>query len=265
MKRTDHDEFDAMAVGWALHALEPDEEQAFAEHLATCGRCQRLVQDAEESLADLAYNVPMVDPPPQVLDRIRQATGSADAKTTDPLRVEQSVAPVVPLPARAARAARQLPRWVMPAVAAGLVLIALLGWNVVLQSRVDEARQTAAERQSVIDELGRSSTRAVLTDSSNRTVGYVLQRGSSVTIAAGGLAPNDRANSTYVLWAIQGSGAPPRAVGTFDVVRTSMDVRAVGGSPPAPGSFSGFAVSRELGRSVPQRPSQIVATGAVLS
>lgn len=262
MRRTDHDDFDGLAVGWALHALEPAEEQAFAEHLAACDRCQQLVRESEEMLGDLAYDVPMVDPPPQVLDRIRHETGATGATAGGPRRFEESLAPVVPI---APRPYRRWPRWAMPAIAAALVLIALLGWNVVLQNRVDEAQRIAAQRGSVIEQLGSSSTRAVLTDDANRTVGYVVQRGSSVDIVAGGLAPNDQARTIYVLWAVQGSGEPPQAVGTFDVIRTSMDVRSVDGSPPAPDTFTGFAVTKEQGRNVPQQPSQVVASGAVLS
>lgn len=262
MKRTDHDDFEGLAIGWALHALEPAEEQAFAEHLATCDRCQQMVRESEEALGELAYDVPMVDPPPEVLDGIRREIGATDVGPGSARRAEDPDATVVTI---GSRATRRWSRWAMPAIAAALVLIALLGWNVVLQNRVDEAQRIAAQRGSVIEQLGRSSTRAVLTDEADHTVGYVIQRGSSLDIVAGGLAPNDRARTTYVLWAVQGSGEPPRAVGTFDVVRTSMDVRAVSGSPPAADTFTGFAITKELGRDVPQQPSQVVASGAVLS
>ena len=262
MTHANHDDYDGMAVGWALHALEPGEEQAFAEHLATCDRCQRMVAESEEALGELAYDVPLVEPPPRVLERIRQETGAVHARPPGRLAGRPSAAVVTPL-------VRRMPprsvRRVLPAIAAGLVLVALLGWNVVLQSRVDEAQRVAAERQQVISELARSTTRAVLTDSADRTVAYVVQRGSQLEVVAGGLTPNDRRRSTYVLWAVQGSGQPPRAVGTFDVVSTTMDIRPVDGTPPPADSFSGFAVSREPGRSAPERPSQVVATGAVQS
>jgi len=260
VNRTDHDDSDGTAVGWALHALEPAEEQAFVVHMATCERCQRLVHDSQEVLGDLAYSVLLVDPPLQLLRRIRHAIGASGASAGGPPETEPTAARAAPL-LRGAPARR--PRWAMSAIAAALVLIALLGWNVVLQSRIGETQRIAAQRQDVITELARSSTRAVLTDSSNRTVGYVVQRGADVEIVTGGLPPNDRSRSTYVLWAVQGSGEPPRAVGTFDIIRATMDVRAVGGKPPAADTFSGFAVSKEPGRTVPQRPSQVVATGAV--
>ena len=262
MRRADHDDFEGMAVGWALHALEPDDEQEFTDHLLTCDRCQQLVRESEETLGELAYDVPLVDPPPQLLDRIRQATGATSSEVGARTQVEHSAAPAIPL---RRRSVRRMPPWFMPAVAAGLVIIALLGWNVLLQNRIDESQRVAAQRQDVITKLAKSSTRAVLADSQNRTVGYVVQRGSNVEIVAAGLAPNDRVRSTYVLWAVQGSGEPARAVGAFDIVKATMDVRAVGGSPPTPDTVSGYAVSKEPGRNVPKQPSEVIATGAVLS
>ena len=39
---------DALAVGWAMHTLEPDEATAFEAHLETCPTCRRTVDDTTE-------------------------------------------------------------------------------------------------------------------------------------------------------------------------------------------------------------------------
>src|SRR3712207_7218554 len=44
----DHREFDELAVGWALHALEPEDETVFSAHLATCARCADTVAERSE-------------------------------------------------------------------------------------------------------------------------------------------------------------------------------------------------------------------------
>lgn len=251
----DHDEYDGLAVGWALHALEPEEEEAFAGHLATCSRCQATVQESEEALGELAQDVPLVDPPSRVLNRIRAAV----ADDTAPHRLTR--APVA-VPSSTTQAPR-LRRWAAGAMAAAIVLIALLSWNVVLRNQAADARRVAAQRQEVISRLAGSSTRAALQDDANRTVGYVEQRGADLQVLTTGLAPNDRTRSTYVLWGIQGSGRPPLAVGTFDVLRAGTDVRPVLGRAPLAG-FSGFSVSREPGRTAPDRPSAVVASGAAI-
>lgn len=261
MNRAAHDEYDGLAVGWALHALEPGEEHSFADHLATCARCQRLVHESEEALGELAYDVPLIDPPPQLLDRIRHATGASDAMPGRLGRPHRQPAPI-------ARPSRML-RWAAPAMAAALVIVALLGWNIALRNRAQHDQRLAAERQVVISQLASSTTRATLVDGTRHTVGYVLQRGTSMEVASGGpalngLTPNDRAKTTYVLWAVQRSGGPPVAVGTFDVLGTGLAVQRVHDAQVHDG-VTGFAVSREPGRGVPQRPSEVVATGAVQS
>lgn len=257
MTRSDHDEFDGLAVGWALHALEPGEEHTFVEHLATCDRCQVTVRESEEVLGELSYDVPLVEPPPELLDRIQAAAGAASAGGT----IAAVVEPVAPTPL--VRRSR-VPRWAPMAMAAAVVLIALLSWNVILRNQVADTQRLAAQRQDVITKIAGSTTRATLLDSASRPIGYVQQRGSDIQVVANGLPANDRTKSTYVLWAVQGSGRPPLAVGTFDVLRTGIDVRRVDGQAPSAG-FSGFAVSKEAGRVAPDRPSQVVATGAPIA
>ena len=46
---SDHEDFEGLAAGYALHALEPEEEQRLAAHLLTCQDCARLVADAAKS------------------------------------------------------------------------------------------------------------------------------------------------------------------------------------------------------------------------
>lgn len=255
MTRPEHDEYDSLAVGWALHALEPGEEAAFAEHLTGCDRCQRAVRESEAVLGELAHDVPTFDPPPHLIDRIHDAmgvTGAAPAES--PHRPRPTVIHL--------GGWRRRQRWMMPAMAAGILLVALLGWNIALQQRVGEERQLAAKRQTVINELASSTRRAALRDTAGHHVGYVLQRGSQVAVVADGLRPNDAARTTYVLWALPSSGAAPLAVGRFDVATTGLDLQTVSGEPP-PRDIAAFAVSREPGRTVPAKPSTVVASGVV--
>ena len=42
----EHGEWDALAVGWALSALDPEDEERFAEHLPDCARCTATVREA---------------------------------------------------------------------------------------------------------------------------------------------------------------------------------------------------------------------------
>lgn len=258
MNEAKHDDFDGLAVGWALNALEPDEERAFADHLATCPRCQRLVHESEQALGELAYDVPLIEPPPQLLARIRHATGASDAM---PGRVGGPSTPQpTPIFGR-----RRVFRWAAPSMAAALVLVALLGWNVALRQRAHSQEQAAAQARAVITTLGKSTIRATLRDPARHPVGYVVQTGAQMEVVSAGtparLDLNNTATTTYVLWALPGSG-PPVAMGTFDIVRIGPDVRAVQGAV-LPAGVTGFAVSREPGRGLPSRPTEVVASGSL--
>ncbi|MFP5020333.1 anti-sigma factor domain-containing protein [Pseudonocardia phyllosphaerae] len=57
-------------VGWALHALEPDEEMAAAEHLAHCAECRRIADDVAGVTSGLATALPQYEPPPGLRDAI---------------------------------------------------------------------------------------------------------------------------------------------------------------------------------------------------
>ncbi|MBM3940782.1 MAG: anti-sigma factor, partial [SAR202 cluster bacterium] len=60
---TNHNEFDLLLHGYALHALGRDEERAFEEHLAGCDACQRDLAALREVTAALARAAPSVRPP----------------------------------------------------------------------------------------------------------------------------------------------------------------------------------------------------------
>src|SRR3954447_14343296 len=56
---TDHDQWDELAAGYALHALEPDDEVRFDEHLRTCADCRATLAEHElvaAQLGSIAYD-----------------------------------------------------------------------------------------------------------------------------------------------------------------------------------------------------------------
>jgi anti-sigma factor RsiW len=58
----DHEVFDELAVGWALHALEPEDEAIFARHLPGCARCAETVAETTEVMAGMASDLPPAAP-----------------------------------------------------------------------------------------------------------------------------------------------------------------------------------------------------------
>src|SRR5215207_8616954 len=78
-----HEEFAELAAGWALHALEPDDESRFSAHLLGCSPCQRAVEGYEGALAELSFLAPAVEPPPRLGERIRSEV-TRDIRQTPP-------------------------------------------------------------------------------------------------------------------------------------------------------------------------------------
>ena len=64
------------AVGWALHALEPDEEIAVERHVPTCPDCSAAVRDAQVVMAQLATAVEQVEPPARLRASILDAAAA---------------------------------------------------------------------------------------------------------------------------------------------------------------------------------------------
>lgn len=284
-RRDAHDRYDELAVGWALHALEPGDEAGFAAHLAGCDRCTRTVADTREVMAAMADDLPVAEPSPELRERLRAAV---EATEQDPVtapaprapevslsQVAEVVADVVPLSAgrggrrRAARRAAEQGGWrrVAPraVLAAGVAAVLGLGvWNVSLVQDRDDARATAASQSAMMSALlspGRVTVAPMEHD--GQTVATVVARDGQAQVVVDGMTPNDTADSTYVLWGMrQGT---PVALGTFDVVSDGTSLRTVGSDATGLDDYSAYGISIEPGRSAPSAPTDIVANGQVTS
>ena len=285
VRDNEHLSWDELAVGWALHALEPEDETLFAAHLRTCDRCAQTVADTAEVMAALAADLPPAEPSAELRDRLRAAVEVTEqVRPTEVPEAPVSRAPVqrpTPVPLNGAspygnlraplptRHVDRRPAWrrVLPTalVAAAVAAVLALGaWNVVVTGDRDAARSEAAERSRVIDSLlqpGRA-TIAPLTED-GRAVATVVARDGQVQVLAEGLPVNDADNQVYVVWGMRADS--PVAIGTFDVVTARMDLRTVGSAATGLDDYSAYGISIEPGRQAPTTPSDIVATGQVTS
>jgi anti-sigma-K factor RskA len=269
-----HVEFDALSAGWALHALEPDDERRFASHLATCATCRLTVAELEATLGELALDAPDADPPADLLDRIQVAMADdaprivsvpdrASEERAEEYHSRASIHPssgVPPVITVALPHTRHATRWL--AVAAAAVLVALAGWNVLLQQQLSrqQARNTAAVQ--VLTRVAVSKDLATLVDGKETPVGLVLLRGSQLDVVSMGLPASQTATS-YWLWALPASGAKPLAMGHFEVTATVAAVHTVGEMPTGLAVPAAFAVSVESGTAKPAAPSRVIASGKV--
>ncbi len=65
-----HNELEALAPGYVLRALDPEERQAFEEHLTTCTQCTQRVAEIMAIAQLLSLGVEEKSPSPQLKERI---------------------------------------------------------------------------------------------------------------------------------------------------------------------------------------------------
>ena len=283
-QQPDHEFFDELAVGWALHALEPEDEAVLARHLPECPRCARTVVETEEVMGAMAADLPSAEPSEGLRDRLRDvvaqteqvrrpavpagATAQPSAATPPEPEPEPETEPAlrVPSPIPTGRPGSVPQRALLLTLAAAVAGIVGLGlWNVGLASDRERAVAVAAEQSAVVEELLRPGARVVaqMSDKDGRALATVVTQEGDLQVVSQGLPVNDDTAETYVLWGV--ADDVPVPLGTFDVNRSRLDVHAVVSPPTGAGSFSQYAVSLEPGRQPPPKPSEVVAIGQVTS
>ncbi|MGY2064009.1 anti-sigma factor [Blastococcus sp. SYSU DS0619] len=266
-------EYDELAVGWALHALEPEDEAAFGRHLATCERCARTVAETSEVMAAMAHDLPQAEPSPDLRSRLRAAveeteqlppaaTPPAGPPAAVPVSAAERTGPR-PVPRRARPAKRSLlPRALVAAAVAAVVGLGL--WVVALDRAQEELRSTVAAQEQVVAELLRPGRAAVAPlAAGEQQVATVVVRDDALQVVTDGLDPNDQASTTYVVWGL-GEGDPV-ALGEFDVARSQIEIHSVGSGETGVDAFPEYGISLEPGRQAPSAPTEVVATGQVTS
>ena len=265
------------AVGWALNALEPDEEQAMRTHLPGCRSCRDMVRETELVMGQLATSVEPVDPPGRLRDSIL-----AQAARTPQLGREKTLAPTrqpglmvsdaeVPSNDRPVTREQRQPhrRRLSERLVAAVAVVAVFGVGglAVYTAQVQQQRDAqVAQSKSLADlvaQLDRPGiSHAMLSTDAGRSLAAVVVTASDRTVVTTGLSPNDRNGTIYVLWGL-GAGNPC-PLGSFDVTAPGSDVQGFGGPAGGP-AFSSYAISLEPGRAMPAAPTAVVAHGAVHS
>jgi Anti-sigma-K factor rskA/Putative zinc-finger len=140
-----HSEFEELAAGYVLGALEPDDEQDFRRHLDGCAACEANVRELKAVAGELAYAAPPVDPPDTLWTGIRreiQPEAARPGAVPEPPREAAPQAPQAPRAGTGRRRPRLLPGL---AAAAALLMAAVLSvWNLNLRDENAAVRDRVA-------------------------------------------------------------------------------------------------------------------------
>jgi hypothetical protein len=251
-----HERYEELAAGYALEALEPQDEQPFLVHLSSCPMCRQLVAEFREAAGNLAL---LADPAPVPAHLGETIRAAALGESATPLRVVGS-------PARsrrrdrsrrpAALLHRRAP--MLLAAAAALLIAAGVGTGLAVTGQSAPGAPTTCSAAT-------GCHRIVLSDATtHRPAAVVLVQSGVAYLLPRSLPPDNEASEIYVLWQVTGAHTP-LPVASFDV-RSGQHSAIKMGPLAAPYSATwAFAVSLEQGRVIPPAPSHPVALGTVSS
>lgn len=262
-----HQEFDELAVGHALSALEPEDESRFLAHLAACARCEQSVAEHQATLAHLALAAPPVEPPPSLLEGLRVGVAAEPRQVTAGWQPSPAAGSEQVTDLSERRGRRSVPvrrsHLLTSAAAVAALLLGLGGWNASLQRDNAEQSSRLDSFASAVRALESPDTRTVrLTSPEGDVKAVAVMQGEQMSLVVDGLEPNAD-DTVYVLWG-QSSYGDVRSVGAFDVSEPELKVLDGMRLEPSVGEVTAFMVTHEKGRTPPAMTTQpVLARGDV--
>jgi anti-sigma-K factor RskA len=262
MQPMTHDQAVDLAAAYVLGALEVAEMAAVREHLATCPE-SHVEFERLGGVVPYLLDTPdleLVEPPASLGDRIMAAAAADLATRGGAPGPERTIAfPSAPERKTRGRSSTRQLNWAMR-IAAVVAIVAVGGWNLLLQNELGAARRYDQAVASVISAAAQPGSQTVVlapTENSQASgIAAILQDGS-VVLAMRDL-PATKGTEVYETWVIVGSAAPV-PVGAFKVDANGLASATTRPTQAPPGAI--IAVSREPqpGSTAPVGP--IVSTG----
>jgi anti-sigma-K factor RskA len=231
-----HEHWDELAAGYALHALEPDEEQELRVHLRSCDRCRSTLDEHRLVAAQLGALAEDSDVRPPSWQAIRAGV------------VTDRPTPVLPGQRRG-----RIPARLLAAAAAVVVLGAggVLGW------RISDSH-TLAPGLAALERCDTSSGCVTIRlQVDGRSPAALLVQDGAARMVPTGLAqpPRDHA---YALWQLPRDGRP---VLVAEMPSVPAQVSAPVSLALPYEDTAAFAVSVEPTDVVPSKPTRVLAVG----
>ena len=254
-----------LAAAFVLGALDPAEEVAVRNHLATCAEPHLEFEELGSVIPALVAldDLELVEPPAWLGGRI-MAAAAAD------LAAHPRVSAVAPIPfptpaQRVEREARRDPRrasrfdWALR-IAAAVAIVAVGGWGLNLQRQLDAATRFDGAVASVVQAGGQPGARTVVLAAANGATASgiaAVAADGSVVLAMRGLAATS-GHQVYEAWVIVGQQAPV-AVGGFTVDSNGTAGFTTRSATTPSGAVIALTLEPNEGNTAPQGP--VVSSG----
>lgn len=266
--RMTHAEALELAGLYVLDALEPAEEAAVREHLASCALSHadfEMLGGVVPALleAELA-GLELVEPPASLRDRIM--TAAASERPAAPARVPSS-API-PFPSAAERTVRSERRrtgvfdWALR-IAAVIAIVASGAFALNVQGQLDRERAYNDAVAAVIQAGSQPNAKTVVlaTQKDQRGAGLgAVKPDGSVVLALRDLTATSGAQS-YAAWVIVGSNAPVN-VGDFAVGANGVGSFTTRAAETPEGAIIAVTLEPKAGNTVPAGPIVVAGQAA---
>jgi anti-sigma-K factor RskA len=199
-----HSEYEELAAGYLLGALEPDDEHVFQRHLDGCPICAANVRELKAVVGALAYAAPPADPPDTLWAAIR--------RQIRPEAVRRGPLPA-PAPGASGRGPRLAP-WLAAAAAIVAVMVLSL-WNLSLRDRnalyrdrlaaLEQATRLANDPRAALVNLGDAPAAG---DAQATVIASTLQDRAVLLVEN---LPALQPGRVYELWCIPAGGTTTEA------------------------------------------------------
>jgi anti-sigma factor RsiW len=262
MQPMTHEQAVDLAAAYVLGALEAADMAAVREHLATCPE-SHVEFERLGGVVPYLFDTPdleLVEPPASLGDRIMAAAAADLAARGAAPEPERTIAfPSAPERKTRARSRTRQLNWAMR-IAAVVAIVAVGGWNLLLQNELGAARRYDQAVASVISAAAQPGSQTVVlapTENNQASGIAAILPDGSVVLAMRDL-PATKGTEVYETWVIVGSAAPV-PVGAFKVDANGLASATTRPTQAPPGAI--VAVSREPqpGSTAPVGP--IVSTG----
>ena len=248
-----------LAPAFVLGALTPDEASAVRAHLADCEDAHTEIDELGGAAQSLALGIDPLEPSTALRARILEAAAATPQLPAAAIPGADARSPSDVIAFRADRRRGSAMAWPLR-IAAVVAIVALAGWNLVLQGQLATARDDSAAIAAVLRLAAQPGAQsAILRPASPGGPAGVaaLSADGTMSIAVRNLAPT-AGSQVYEAWFIPSGGAPI-PVGSFTVGSSGTGAMAGGRTPGGAGATIALTLEPTAGNTVPKGP--IVTSG----